>query len=159
MPKFHTYPHSLLGLSELSVRFHNWNGVYIGVLHLGSTQRLQLVLHSLALRDVVTIWVESVFILDRNEGLEVFLKILLGFIAIFSFFHRVGTGHIFLCSMWHSPSVGCITCRMFFPFSSAPFAFSLRVQLPEWSVQPFIAISCRSVLGCLSFLIAARTLR
>ena len=27
---------------------------------------------SLALRDVVTLWVESVFILDRNEGLAVF---------------------------------------------------------------------------------------
>ena len=35
-------------------------------------QRLPLVLHSLALRDVVTLWVESVFILDRSEGLAVF---------------------------------------------------------------------------------------
>ena len=66
------FPHSLLGVSELSVRFHNWNGVCIWVLRLGSTRRLQLVLHSLALRDVVTLWVESVFILDRNEGLAVF---------------------------------------------------------------------------------------
>ena len=31
-----------------------------------------MVLHSLALRDVVTLWVESVFILDRSEGLAVF---------------------------------------------------------------------------------------
>ena len=29
---------------------------------------------------------------------------------------------------------------MFFPSSFAPFAFSLRVQLPEWSVQPFVVI-------------------
>ena len=68
------FPHSLLGVSELSVRFHNWNGVYIWVFRLGSTRRLQLVLHSLALRDVVTLWVESVFILDRNKGLAVFLE-------------------------------------------------------------------------------------
>ena len=31
-----------------------------------------MVLHSLALRDVVTLWVESVFILVRSEGLSVF---------------------------------------------------------------------------------------
>ena len=31
-----------------------------------------MVLHSLALRDVVTLWVEGVFILDRSEGLAVF---------------------------------------------------------------------------------------
>ena len=31
-----------------------------------------MVLHSLALRDVVTLWVESVFILDRSEGVAVF---------------------------------------------------------------------------------------
>ena len=31
-----------------------------------------MVFHFLALRDVVTLWVESVFILDRSEGLAVF---------------------------------------------------------------------------------------
>ena len=31
-----------------------------------------MVLHSLALRDVVTLYVESVFILVRSEGLTVF---------------------------------------------------------------------------------------
>ena len=31
-----------------------------------------MVLHSLTLRVVVTLWVESVFILDRSEGLAVF---------------------------------------------------------------------------------------
>ena len=31
-----------------------------------------MVLHSLALGDVVTLWVESVCILDRSEGLAVF---------------------------------------------------------------------------------------
>ena len=34
--------------------------------------KTSMVLHSLALRDVVILWVESVFILDRSEGLAVF---------------------------------------------------------------------------------------
>ena len=29
---------------------------------------------------------------------------------------------------------------MFFPSSFAPLAFSLRVQFPEWSVQPLVAV-------------------
>ena len=52
----------------------------------------------------------------------------------------MGIGHVLLCSMFRHPLVGCITCRMFFPSSFAPFAFSLRVQFPEWSVQPLIAV-------------------
>ena len=34
--------------------------------------KTSMVLHSLALRGVVTLWVESVFVLDRSEGLAVF---------------------------------------------------------------------------------------
>ena len=104
-------------------------------------RRLQLVLHSLALRDVVTLWVESVFILDRSEGLAVFAGVSSSVSCRFQFlFNRVGTGHVLLCSMFRQPSVGCIMCRMFFPSLFAPFAFSLRVQLPEWSVQPLVAV-------------------
>ena len=133
-----------------------------------------MVLHSLALRDVVTLWVGSVFILDRSVGLAVFAGVsssvncqfsvslaewaLVMFssalcfvilrlgascvecLSIFSFFSRVVAGHVFLCSMFHHPSVGCITCRMFFSSSFAPLAFSLRVQFPEWSVQPLVAV-------------------
>ena len=44
----------------------------MGVLRLGWERRLPMVLHSLTLRDVVTLWVESVFILVRSEGLAVF---------------------------------------------------------------------------------------
>ena len=104
-----------------------------------------MVLHSLALRDVVTLWVESVFILDRSEGLAVFAGVSSSVnchfsVSLVSFFSRVGTGHVLLCSMFSHPSVGCITCRMFFPSSFAPFAFSLRVQFPEWSVQPLVAV-------------------
>ena len=112
IPKFHTYPHSLLGLSELSVRFHNWNGVYIGILHLGSTRRLQLVLHSLALCDVVTLWVECVFILDRNEGLEVFPEVSYWVNAIFSFFTEwalvMSSSALYGVVLWLGAShVGC----------------------------------------------------
>ena len=90
---------------------------------------------------MVTLWVESVFILDRSEGLAVFAGVSSSVNChFFSFFSRVGTGHVLVCSMFRHPSVGCITCRMFFPFSFAPFAFSLRVQFPEWSVQPLVAV-------------------
>ena len=34
--------------------------------------KTSMVLHSLALHDVVTLWVENVFIIDRSEGLAVF---------------------------------------------------------------------------------------
>ena len=44
----------------------------MGVLCLGWERSLPMVLHSLTLRDVVTLWVESVFILVRSEGLAVF---------------------------------------------------------------------------------------
>ena len=44
----------------------------MGVLRLGWERRLPMVLHSLTLRDVVTLWVERVFILVRSEGWAVF---------------------------------------------------------------------------------------
>ena len=60
-------------------------------------------------------------------------------LVIGQFFGRVGTGHVFLCSV--SSSFGWVHhARMFFPSSFAPLAFSLRVQFPEWSVQPLVAV-------------------
>ena len=50
---------------------HLW-WTLLWVLLLGLERRLPMVLHSLALCDVVTLWVESVFILERSEGLAVF---------------------------------------------------------------------------------------
>ena len=41
-----------------------------------------MVLHSLALRDVVALYVESVFILVRSDGLTVLLEFLLRLIVI-----------------------------------------------------------------------------
>ena len=84
----------------------------------------------MVLLDVVTLWVESVFILDRNEGFTFFPGFSSWFSCLFSFFSRVGTGPVLLCSRLRRPSVGLITCRMFFPFSFVPLAYPLRVRLP-----------------------------
>ena len=53
-------------------RFTLWSGFCILGLRLQSERRLRLNLHSMVLRDVVTLWVGSVFILDRNEGFAFF---------------------------------------------------------------------------------------
>ena len=101
-----------------------------------------MVLHSLALRDVVTLWVESVSILDRSEGLAVFAGVSSSVNCHLSVSLAEWTlVMFFLCSMFRHPSVGCVTCRMFFPSSFAPLAFFLRVQFPEGSVQPLVAVS------------------
>ena len=84
----------------------------------------------MVLRDVVTLWVERVFILDRNEGFAFFPGFSSWFSCLFSFFSRVGTGPVLLCSRLCRPSVGLITCRMFFPSSFVPLAYPLRVRLP-----------------------------
>ena len=73
--------------------------------------------YKLALRDVVTLWVECVFILDRNEGLAVFLKLSSWVHCRFQLLSQVGTGHVFLCSIWRSPSV--------LPFLILSFCFLL----------------------------------
>ena len=99
-----------------------------------------MVLHSLALRDVVTLWVERVFILDRSEGLAVFAGVSSSVNCHLTVSLAEWTRHVFLCSKFRHPSVGCITCRMFFPSSFAPLAFSLRVPFPEWPVQPLVAV-------------------
>ena len=55
VPKFHTEPHYPLGSSELSGRFYTLGGFCILGLHLRSERRLRLNLHSMVLRDVVTL--------------------------------------------------------------------------------------------------------
>ena len=111
------------------------------VLRLGLEWRLPMVLHSLALRDVVTLWVENVFILDRSEGLAVFagvsssvighLSVSLAEWALFMFSSalcfvilRLGASRVECSSLPHSLLLN----------------FSLRVQFPEWSVQPLVAV-------------------
>ena len=100
-----------------------------------------MVLHSLALRDVVTLWVESVFILDRSKGLAVFAGVSSSVTCHLSVsLAEWSLVMFFLCSMFRHPSVGCFTCRMFFPSSFAHLAFCLRVQFPEGSVQLLVAL-------------------
>ena len=93
-------------------------------LRLRSERRLRLNHHSTVLRDVVTLWVESVFILDCNEGFAFFPGYSSWFSCLFSYFSRVGTGPALLCSRSCRPSVGLITCRMFFPSSFVPLTLS-----------------------------------
>ena len=55
----------------------------------------------------------------RSEGLTVFCwSFIFGYLSFDSFFSRVDTGHVFLCSMFRHPSVGCITCEC----SSLPYS-------------------------------------
>ena len=107
-----------------------------------------MVLHSLALRDVTTLWVESMFILNRSEGLAV----LAGVSSSVDCHLSVSLAEwtlvmFFLCYMFRHPSVGCVTCRMFFPYAFTPLAFFLRVQFPVGFVQPLVAVSCGVPFG------------
>ena len=98
-----------------------------------------MVLHSLALRDVVTLWVESVFILDHSEG-QFLLEFHLRLMVICQFLWQSGHWSCFPL-LYVSSSFGWVHhVRMFFPSSFAPLAFSLMVQFPEWSVQPLVAV-------------------
>ena len=54
-------------------------------------------------------------ILDRNEGLAYFPGYSSWFRCLFSGISSVCTGPVLLCSRLRPPSVGLITCRMFFP--------------------------------------------
>ena len=100
-----------------------------------------MVLHSLALRDVITLWVESVFILNRSEGLAVFVGVSSSVNCHLSVSLAEWALVMFcLCSMFRHPLVGCVTGRMFFPSSLAPLVFFLRVQFPVGSVQPLVAV-------------------
>ena len=104
--------------------FTLWGGFCILGLRLRSERRFRLNLHSMVLRDVVTLWVESMFILDRNEGFAIFPGYSSWFSCLFGYFSKVGTGLVLLCSMLCRPSVGLIKCRMFFPSSFVPLALS-----------------------------------
>ena len=90
---------------------------------------------------MVTLWVESVFILDRSEELAVFAGVSSSVYCHLSVSLAEWTlVMFFLCSMFRHPSIRCVTCRMFFRSSFAPLAFFLRVQFPVGSVQPLVAV-------------------
>ena len=68
-----------------------------------------MVLHSLALRDVATLWVENMFILDRSEGLAVLAGVSSPVHCLLSVFLAEWTlGMVFLCYIFRHPSVGCV---------------------------------------------------
>ena len=90
---------------------------------------------------MITLWVESVFILDRSEGLAVFAGVSSSVNCHLTVSLAEWTLVMFSSAlMFRHPSVGCISCQMFFPSSFAPLTFILRVQFPEWSVQPLVAV-------------------
>ena len=122
--------------------FTLWGGFCILGLRLRSERRFRLNLHSMVFRDVVTIWVESVFIVDRNEGFAFFPGYSSSFSCLFSYFSRVGTGPALLCSRLCRPSVGLITCRMFFPSSFVPLALSFVGSV---TIVVYPAFCCRTL--------------
>ena len=81
--KFRTDPHFQLVVLTFGRVSHLW-WTLLWVLRLGLERRLPMVLHSLALRDVVTLWVECVFILGGSEGLAVFAGVSSSVICHFS---------------------------------------------------------------------------
>ena len=94
-------------------------------------------------------WVESMFILDRNEGFAFFPGYSSWVSCLFSFFSRVGPGPVLLCSRLRRPSVGWITCRMFFLLHSFLLLSPLGVGhqrdlssllLPYLGVNPLASI-------------------
>ena len=87
-----------------------------------------LVLHSWALRDVVTLSVESVFILVRSKGLTVFAGVSSSVNCHLTVSLAEWTLVMFPL-LYVSSSFGWVHhVRMFFPSSFASLAFSLRVQ-------------------------------
>ena len=99
--------------------------------------------HSLALRDVATLWVEIMSILDRSEGLAVLAGVSSSVHCHLSVSLAEWTlVMFFLCYIFRHPSVGCVPGRMFFPSAFAPLAFFLSVQFPMGSVQPWVAVPC-----------------
>ena len=89
-----------------------------------------MVLHSLALRGVATLWVEIMFILDRSEGLAILAEVSSSVHCHLSVSLAEWTLVMFSCYIFRHPSVGCVPGRMFFPSAFAPLAFFLRVQFP-----------------------------
>ena len=90
---------------------------------------------------MVTRWVEGVFILDRKEGLAVSLKFHLGLVAIFSFLWQIGHWSC-LTLLYITSSFGWVHhVSNVLPFLIRSFWISpLLFLLPEWSVQPFVAV-------------------
>ena len=112
----------------------------MGVLHLGWERRLPIVLHSLTLRDLVTLWVESVFILVRSEGLAVFA----GVSSSVNCHLTVSLAEWTL--VMFSSAVCFVILRLgasrakVLPFLIRSFGFLLEGSIPKWSFQRLVPV-------------------
>ena len=109
-------------------------------LRLGLERRLPLVLHSLALRDVVTLWVESVFILDRSEGFPVFAGVSSSVNCHLTVSLAEWTLVLFSSALcFVILRLGASRANVL-PFLIRSFGFLLEGSVPEWSVQRLVAV-------------------
>ena len=100
-----------------------------------------MVLHSLALHDVVTLWVESVFILVRSEGLPVFAGVSSSVNCHLAVSLAEWTLVMFssaLCFVFLRLGASCANVL---PFLIRSFGFFLEGSVPKWSVQRLVAVS------------------
>ena len=112
----------------------------MGVLRLGLERRLPMVLHSLSLRDVVTLWVECVFILVRSEGLAVFAGVSSSVNCHFTVYLAEWTLVMFSSALcFVILRLGASRTNVL-PFLIRSFGFLLEGSVPEWSVQRLVAV-------------------
>ena len=99
-----------------------------------------MVLHSLALRDVVTLSAECVFILDRSEGLPVFTGV------SSSVYCHLTVSLAEWTLVMFSSALCFVILRLgeshanVLPFLIRSFGFLLEGLVPEWSVQRLVAV-------------------
>ena len=103
-------------------------------------RRLPMALHSLALRDVVTLWVESVFILVHSEGLAVFA----GVSSSVNYHLTVSLAEWTL--VMFSSALCFVILRLgasranVLPFLIRSFGFLLEGSVSKWSIQRLVAV-------------------
>ena len=111
-----------------------------------------MVLHSLALRDVVTLWVESVFILGRSKGLAVFAGVSSSVNCHFSRIRRNLFIHIARIPIGDSPRVhpNILKCSLHSPVAKGIrlVVFATRAMVCETPTHYLILNSLAFARGC-----------
>ena len=110
------------------------------VLHLGWERRLPIVLHSLTLCDVVTLWVESVFVLVRSEGLAVFAGVSSSVNCHLTVSLAEWTLVMFSSALCFVIILLSTSRANVLPFLIRSFGFLLEGSVPKWSVQRLVAV-------------------
>ena len=110
MPEFRTDPHFQLAVLKLSVEFHIYGGLCFGsyILVWNEDSHWFFIPWPFAMWSPFGSRVCSFSVIAKDW--QFLLEFHLRLMVIGQFFGRVGTGHVFLCSMFRHPSVGCITC-------------------------------------------------